>query len=153
VIPEPQEQEEFKLQKKKPWRWIILGLILIILAGGFYLSTVIWDNDSEEKEDLKGIKKITLASFTVNLKDSLGQRYLRTTITMEFKSKELEKELEFSQHRVKDVVLEVLRAKRASDIDSPEETDLLRKELLAAVNSTVINDEIIGLYFEEFIIQ
>ncbi len=149
----PEVQEEIKPEKKKPWLWISLGMILLILSTCIYLYFAIWGDGSEKKEGIEGLKKISLSSFTVNLADSHSKRYLRTKITLEFYSKEVEKELEFSQHRVKDVVLEVLRSKKVSDVDTPEETELLRKELLKAVNSRLTKGKITGLYFEEFIIQ
>jgi flagellar basal body-associated protein FliL len=142
-----------KQRKPKKWRkWLILLLVAIIALAGGYLYFTIW-HDTGKASDFSKKKKTTLASFTVNLVDSNYRRYLRTEITLEYWSDEVHKEVQMSMHRIKDVVLKVLRSKTVIDIDSPNETELLKLELMQAINSVITSGEINGLYFEEFIIQ
>jgi flagellar basal body-associated protein FliL len=153
LIEEDETQEWESERKPKKWRkWLILLLVAIIALAGGYLYFTIW-HDTGKASDFSKKKKTTLASFTVNLADSNYRRYLRTEITLEYWSDEVHKEVQMSMHRIKDVVLKVLRSKTVIDIDSPNETELLKLELMQAINSVITSGEINGLYFEEFIIQ
>jgi flagellar FliL protein len=152
-------QENVKPKKKKRWLLIIIFIIPLLLISSAFAYYFVRSSSSADEEkneqsyELKDLKKLKINSFTVNLADTGYRRYLRTTITIEFVSKKVEEELQIKLHRVKDIFLDILRNKRVSDIDTAEKTNNLKKELVNALNSELIEGEIIGLYFEEFIIQ
>ncbi|KUO52530.1 MAG: hypothetical protein APF76_05725 [Desulfitibacter sp. BRH_c19] len=153
------EQTQSQTQETKPKRkWIkwvlILTIPLIIVSGllGFYFSTVA--NATDDGTILmKDVQTVTIPSFTINLADAGHRRYLRTQITLEHAEKKLVSELELKGHRVKDTIINILREKKVVDLDSNEKTEALRQELIASINEILVDGEIIGLYFEEFIIQ
>ncbi len=99
------------------------------------------------------MKSVTLPSVTVNLVNGNKSRYLKTTIVLEYSSTEVEEELKTSLYRVKDIILKVLRSTSTSSLDNPQETEILKEQLLEEVNATLISGEINGLYFEEFLVQ
>jgi len=146
-IDEPKQQP-----KKSNWLWLVI-LILLIVSGAAASYYFLVMKNQDEGTNIGDIKKVTLSSFSVNLADAGNRRYLRTTITLEYTSEDTEKELEITMHRIKDVVLNVLRDKKVIDVDTPAETNELKKELLEAINSRLTKGNINGLYFEEFIIQ
>ncbi len=158
-MPSDNNQEKSKPKKKKKWLLIIIIIIPILLISAafayYFVKSSADENEEKEKQyiELKDLKKTTINSFTVNLADSGYRRYLRTTVTIEFVSKDVEKELQIKLHRIKDIFLDILRSKSVSDIDTAEKTETLKKELINALNIELREGEITGLFFEEFIIQ
>lgn len=97
----------------------------------------------------KDVKVTQIDSFVVNLADQ--GRYLRTTITLEYTDTAVERELAAREYRVRDAIISVLRTKQVADLQ-PSATGALREELITAINQA-LSGKIIGLYFDEFIIQ
>ncbi|MBZ4686947.1 MAG: flagellar basal body-associated protein FliL [Clostridiales bacterium] len=157
--PENTENQQQKPKKKRRLLLIVifaLPLALVVAAFSyFFVANTLAKTPAEEEGivPIEDIRKTTLQSFTVNLADTGYRRYLRTTITMEYVSKDLEKEVNLKIHRIKDIVLNILRSKKVRDLNSPQNTEKLRQELLNAINYELTKGKIIGLYFEEFIIQ
>lgn len=146
------EKPEF--QKKKSKLFIISLFVFIILAGCFYGFFNQSLKNAAKSWSQEEIKSMTLPSLTVNLADVNRHGYLKTTITMEYvASKKLEKELEEESYKVMDTILKVLRNTTSVALSNPQETELLKMELLTEINSTLSNGKITGIFFEEFIVQ
>lgn len=143
-------EEQQVPKKKKIWFWIFVLLTLILLSTCAYLYFFFGGKNSDSQN--KEMKSVTLPSFTVNLADT-NNRYLRTTITLEFSSDEVEDEINLSIYKVKDSILKVLRNTKASNLKNPEETQVLKDEILKEVNSQLTTGQVTGLYFGEFIVQ
>jgi flagellar basal body-associated protein FliL len=146
--------EEKKEPKKKNYKkWLILIVALIALSAGGYTYYSLILKNAPAQISKKEIQSLTLPSVTVNLVNGNKSRYLKTTIVLEFASKEVEEELKVSSYRVKDSVLRVLRGTSASSLDNPLETEILKEQLLKEINATLTTGEVIGLYFLEFLVQ
>jgi flagellar basal body-associated protein FliL len=130
--------------------WIILAVVvLVVMAGtaaGVYF--LLAPNMAQERE--LPTYQVPLETFTVNLKDNNYRRFLRTYITVETSEKKVIKEMTEKQYKIKDTINSVLAAKNAGDL---EDRDRLKEELIAAINSHLTEGEVVGLYFEQFIIQ
>lgn len=142
--------------KKRPWlKWVLIFTIpLVLIAGGlgFYFSGILNQNNNGEI-NMRNIQTLTIESFPINLADQGHRRYLRTQITMEYVDKRLASELELKGHRIKDTIINVLRSKTVNDLNTTEKSEALRQELMDEINELLNEGKIIGLYFEEFIIQ
>lgn len=149
---------------KRNWRRLFLVIaalgLVVGLAGYFLPFSPLNKAETGEKQgeatlEKQGGKKktFTLDSFVVNLADADYRRYLRVTLTLEYCEPELEKELLAKKHRIRDVVIEVLRSKKIADLGSGGQTDALRKQLQEAINQNLTQGKIEGLYFEEFLVQ
>ncbi|MFA5536015.1 MAG: flagellar basal body-associated FliL family protein [Bacillota bacterium] len=141
-------------QKKPGARfWIILTLILLIIIGGtaagvwFYLSKNQFDGEQEKELPTY---KIPLSSFTVNLKDNNYKRYIRLEITLETNEKNLSKEVDKNNHRIRDVIITVLNGKVVADL---EDRDALKAELVGAINDVLEKGLVSGIYFDQFMVQ
>ncbi len=145
---ESKEKEEQKKKKFKGKIWVPL-LILFLAAGGgaFYYFTVYQGEGTADARSPAKFESVTLDSFLVNL--SGGSGYLRSTITLEYVSGDTESELQKKEHRIRNVVIELLSRKTAADL---ADKDALRKELKNAINK-VLDNEITGVYFREFVTQ
>ncbi len=155
-MAEQKQTQTEEIKPKRKWlKWVLIITIpLLIISGsiGFYFLTMADDSD-DGIIPMKNVQTLTIPSFTINLADAGNRRYLRTQVTIEYAEKKLLAELELKNHRLKDAVINILRGKRVADLDSNEKTEALRQELITAVNELLVDGQIIGLYFEEFIIQ
>jgi flagellar basal body-associated protein FliL len=130
--------------------WIILVVVFLLVVAGTAAGVyfLLAPNMAQERE--LPTYQIPLEAFTVNLKDNNYRRFLRTNITVETTEKKVIKELTEKQYKINDTINSVLAAKNAGDL---EDRDRLKEELIAAINSHLTEGDIVGLYFEHFIIQ
>ncbi|MBO8167983.1 MAG: flagellar basal body-associated FliL family protein [Thermoanaerobacteraceae bacterium] len=137
-------------------RILIWGLLVVLLlasaVGATYYIATGKNGDGSKKDKPENIYKFELMPFTVNLADMGYRRFLRVQITLEYTNKSLGRELEEKRHRIRDEIINILRSKRVSDLDSLEKTTRLRQELLTGINQ-LLSDKIQGIYFKDFIIQ
>ena len=143
-------------QKKGGFKKIlIVSLILLIVAGAAATTYIMFFKDSQgtQKEEPKDIFKFQMQTFTVNLVDMDYRRFLRVEVTLEYGNKDLRSEMEEKRHRVRDMVINILRGKSVSDLDTLEETDALRTEIRMSINKILTKGEVRGIYFNDFIIQ
>lgn len=133
--------------------WIIFGLALVLVAGGtaggvyFYIRSL---NPGLEQAKILPTHQIPVDTFTVNLKDSNYRRFLRMEITLETNEKKVIKEMNEKNYRIRDTVIAVLSNKSPSDLDDKLS---LKQELVNAINHDLTKGKIIGIYFNQFIIQ
>lgn len=95
-------------------------------------------------------KSVTLEPFIVNLADLNYRRYLRASVVLEYTDRKVGDELAEKDHRVRDAVISLLRAKTVADLKDEE---AVRKELMGAVNGVLEQGKVTGLYFKEFVVQ
>jgi len=96
---------------------------------------------------------VSLETFIVNLADKGGKRYLRLTMDLELGNPELESEIQKRMPQVRDSILMILPSKRFADISSVEGKIALRDEILAGLNSFLLQGEVNKIYFKEFVVQ
>ncbi len=152
---QPTQTAETPHKKSGFKKILIISLILLIVAGAATTTYIMFFKDSQgtQKEVPKDIFKFQMQTFTVNLVDMDYRRFLRVEVTLEYGSKDLRPEIEEKRHRVRDMVINILRGKSVSDLDTLEETDALRTEIRTAINKILTEGEIRGIYFNDFIIQ
>lgn len=148
-----QSEENTNPVRKSSRLWLLAIIAVIAITAGVCLYFNVGLPNSAAQSENKNIKSMTLPSFTVNLADAGGNHYLKTTITLEFSSDAVGKELEKTTYRVRDSILKVLRNTRAITLSSPQGTEALKQQLLTEINSTLTSGKVTGLYFEEFLVQ
>lgn len=114
------------------------------------------DTKGKFSEIFKKKEKTASLSFKiqVNLADQNMTRYLSTTIVIEYvDNAKLTEEMAEKNYRLKDAIIEVLRAKSVSDLDTGEKVNLVKKELLQAVNQYLTLGKADSVYFEELLMQ
>lgn len=145
-----EDQQVPRKSKRGLWIGLIVAILCIATAVFVYFTFLAKDSAAVSPKDMKSI---TLPSMTVNLADSDRNRYLRTTITLEYSSPKLEEELKLSMYKVKDGVLKVLRNSHASTFEDPQQTDAVKQAMLDEVNSRLQSGKLTALYFEELLVQ
>ena len=149
--------------------WIIIGVVILVLAGGGYAA---WDfllterffgrdnpqiketghSTAQAKDEKFGII-CKMEPFIVNLLDRDGIRYLKTTIEFEVENRDIKNE--FTQHtpQLRDAILLLLTSKSFEDISKLEGKLQLKNELIARINQILPSAGIRALYFTEFVVQ
>ncbi len=99
---------------------------------------------------------LALDSFTVNLADTDGVRYLRTNVQLVIAGDEsIVKELEHEKLpivRTRSAVLETLAEQKAAALATPEGKDALKK-LIAERAGKALHHEVVDVLFSDFVIQ
>jgi len=164
-----EEQEEQEKKKKgSKLKWILLVAVIIVLgAGGFFGYTYFLADKNEdgnatkteesasENKDKKDLKSqvVSLPPFIVNLADPLGRRYLKVSIDVEVVSEAAAQKLEDSMPEVKDALLLLLSSKSFSEVDSMEEKLQLKSQIVSRLNQILDESLVIKVYFTEFVVQ
>ncbi len=163
-------------KKSKKKLFIILGVVLVLVLGGvgafFALSggkkAAAGEEGEEggeehgsgggehgegghgEKGDLPGAI-IPLDPFIVNLQ--VKGSFLKTTIQLEFGEPAQPHTFENDLPKVRDSIIRLLSAKSAQDILSAEGKEKLREEVKEGVNNALGSEDVVNVYFTEFIVQ
>ncbi len=180
---ENQEQEEKseKSSNKMLMIIIIIVLVLIILIG--VVAAVLLMGDDEEEVtttqtpaaktapaptqtrsysstttgEIRKLNEIgplyPLDTFTVNLKSDNGRRYLKVTMDLELSGQELTAELDNKTAVIRDKIIRILTSKTLEEVSSRKGKDKLTQQIKDALNAMLVDGQIKGVYFTEFVIQ
>ena len=160
------EQEPKKKGSKKVIIILISVLVIFLgLAGGGYFvwSKYISPAIGLDEETSKAVKKaepkdeigtmFPLEPFIVNLADSSGKRFLKTTMELELSDEALAEEIKARLPQIKDSILLLLSSKNFNDIYTVHGKIKLREEIIIRVNTFIKHGIIRNVYFTEFVIQ
>lgn len=142
---------------------IVVGLLLLIVigAGAFFALNAGGGGDDEgdadeeefEEEDIGALPGaiFPLEVFIVNL--GVKGSFLKASIQLEFIDPEPPPAIENSVPKIRDTIIRILSSKKANEILSNEGKEKLRGEIVNAVNDTLGGEDVLQVYFTEFIIQ
>jgi len=150
-----------KVPNKKGRKLIIIGVILFFLAiaaGALFMLKGnlggIGEKVSKMSEKEEEIASLSFKTIQVNLADQNMTRYLSTSIVIEYvEDEKLTEEMAEKNYRLKDAIIEVLRSKTVSDLDTGDEITEVKKEIMQAVNQCLTLGKAESVYFEELLIQ
>jgi len=94
-----------------------------------------------------------LDTFTVNLKSDSGRRYLKVTMDLELSGQELSAELDNKTAVIRDRIIRILTSKTLEEVTSRKGKDKLTQQIQDALNAMLVDGQIKGVYFTEFVIQ
>jgi flagellar FliL protein len=159
------ENEETTKEKGSPLKFVIIGVLVLVLAVGGFLGWMLLGSSDDDLTEGVGVgesepaveeiasQTYPLETFVVNLNDPGGKRYLKTNIELEFFSEEVKAELERRLPQLRDLILLQLSSKSLDEIQSVDGKIALRGELIQRINQTLTSGKIRNLYFTEFVIQ
>lgn len=130
--------------------WIILVLVILLVMAGTAVGVYVFLMPASGLERELPTYEIPLETFVVNLKDSNYRRYLRTEISVETNEKKVISEMTTKEYKIRDTINTVLSSKTVSDLGDRE---AIKQELIDAINSHLTQGDVVGLYFNQFIIQ
>ena len=92
-----------------------------------------------------------LETFIVNL--GVKGSFLKTQIQLEFATPELPANTENNVPKIRDAVIRILSSKNSADILSVDGKEKLREEIKNGVNEAIGAEDVVNVYFTEFIVQ
>jgi flagellar FliL protein len=140
-------------------RLIIVAVAIVFLAAGAaYVAAklLFTPTDAVEGPDNQAVAKTIgpiyeLDEFTVNLADSNGRRFVKTTMIFVISNSNLRKELDDKRPLIRDRIIIILGEKRISDIETAAGKELLKQEIMANINPLLAGGEIQEIYFHSFV--
>jgi flagellar FliL protein len=154
-----------------------LILILVVLlagggAGAYFAGLLPLGGKSEAKADdhaaeegghgeakgegKGGEKKVgairPMDPFIANLADEDSDRYIKTTVQVEF----IDEAPEAFEHRlpqIRDLILTLLTNRTFEDIRTPDGKERLREDVIDRINHAMEREAVRAVYFTEFIVQ
>lgn len=144
---------------------LLIGLPVALLLGGAagaYFADLLPFGAAEEVPEVDGATPdptfaattvLPLDPFIANLSDEGGGRYLKTTIQIEFAGGDLPPWLEQRMPQIRDLILTLLTSKSFDDIRTPEGKQILRDEIIRRANQALQAEQVVAVYFTEFIVQ
>ncbi len=146
-------------RKGKSKLWIILGAVLLLLAGiGIlsrgYLTGARSNEPSKETELVRST--MNLDSFLVNLADQDATRFIKVTLRLGINENKLGDELKDNPvvlAATRDTIIACLSTKTAEELLSPEGKEKLKKEVRDQVNKVLPKGKVIEVYIMDFVVQ
>ena len=160
---------------------IIVGALIVLGGIGFGVWKMFLQDDSPVAEETTEVSdptkaaqnqaaplektgtepgfKVNLKEFTVNLADEDEVRYMRAQIVLEVSTKELQDALndetdpKLYMVKSRDLVLDVLRSKTASDMSDPGNIRELRKEISVRMNTIFREGQVMEVYITDILVQ
>lgn len=147
-------------------KWIIIGVLLILLGvGGYFGYTMFFaapDEDAateevteggeEQLENLEGTL-VPLPVFLVNLADPLGRRYLKLSLEVEVRDPEVQAALGKYEAKIKDTLLLLLSSKTYDGLSTMKAKMELKQEVADRLNQIIGKGSILRVYITEMVIQ
>jgi flagellar protein FliL len=158
---EAAQLEEVKAEKTKKSNkslFIMIGIIVVALAGGISAYLLLFSNkgaalEIKQHEEKKEIKTalVALDSFVLNLAEQ--GRFLKVTMQFELQNATDQQLVTERIPQLRDAIITLVSSKSAESVSSPEGKLQLKDELLLRANQSVGKDVFKNLYFTEFVMQ
>ncbi len=139
----------FSLRGFAVFLFILGGWNLIPEAAGNRLA---WATEKNSGSGEPG-PMVRLAPLVINLNETSGRHYIKTTIVLEIGQKEWVEEVEKRIPSLADMVISTLCDKRLEDLKHPQSREEIKREILARAQKTLQSTKIKQVYFDEFLFQ
>jgi len=158
---EKEGKEEVPEKKGSSLKWIVIGVVvLLVLGGGGFFSWKTFINPAAKETGEEGAATLValgptypLEAFIVNLAGTGGERYLKINMELELKESSLVSEMEKRKPQVRDTLLLLLSSKTFDDIATFRGKTKLRNEITSRLNAFLVPGSVKKVYFTEFVVQ
>ena len=132
---------------------LLVALIVLVGAGaGFYF--LILPKMSEEKPEVRSAYSPG-DYFVTNIKDS--KSYVKVSIALEVNRAaddgEFQEFMKSKNHIIRDAIVFVLREKTYEELSSPDVKEILSQELIDKINEALGTDNVVGIYYNDYVVQ
>jgi flagellar FliL protein len=164
--PTPQAAEA---PKKRGWfKWVLLGLVAVLLLGGGGAGFYLWRVRAAAPEGGEGAGTpagsawvhesgvLAFEPFVVNLADTEGSRFLRVNLRLLIDDGEAAKEIqedEVAMLKVRSGILELLSAETSDKLVTPEGKAALKAAIAGRAGETLDKVKVTDVLFSEFVVQ
>jgi flagellar basal body-associated protein FliL len=130
---------------------IIAVLFVALVAGAVYFLVIKGDTKEAGPEPVVFYNYAIADSFVTNVKDS--SKLFKTTVVLVLNKAEMDTFIKENQYTVRDTILFILRDLTEEDIKSSDIQDKLRISIPQALNAALKIDNIVSVYFSDFVMQ
>jgi len=149
-----------KAQKGNVLKIVIIVLLILIVVGGAAFGGMYFASKKSANSTTKTTKPVeinevtySLDEFLLNLMDQNGTRYLKVNVFVGYEdNKALTAELLAKKPIIRDLVIEILRAKKTTDFTGTG-IDAIKNELIARINPSLTKGKIYHIYFNDILVQ
>ncbi len=180
-MAEEENKEETTQEKKKSntLMIVIIAVLILVILGGAVTAILLMGGDDEPQvqqapqskertstnrarggSEITSSRKLSdigilypLDGFTVNLKSDQGRRYLKATISLELNGEELSIELDNKSPVIRDRIIRILTSKTLEEISSKKGKAKVSEQIVDTLNAMIVDGQVKGIYFTEFVIQ
>lgn len=144
---------------------IIVSLLVIATMGSAYVTFVFFskgETSAGPEEAVPRVKKpepfgftYDAGTFTVNLTDQRGvmPRFMRTGVVIAAKDAKVISELETRAPQVRDTIISQLRGRSAAEVLASDGMEVLRQDVIDALNDILGDGKVSDVYFTDFVVQ
>ncbi|PJA26649.1 MAG: hypothetical protein CO189_09485 [candidate division Zixibacteria bacterium CG_4_9_14_3_um_filter_46_8] len=160
--PEVAPATEVKSGKKSKLTAIILILELISIAAAYFVVNDVlkpripeWYHPEEvapKEVQMPGVI-LTIEDLVVNPANSGGTRYLSTSLGVEVRDEEANRQLELRKPAIRDALIRILSAETVDQLSSPDEKAILRNKIIEELGQLFSPVEIRNVYFIDYVLQ
>jgi len=133
------------------------SLTMFVVGPAMRGEPLPWQRESDETEVVDGPRELgpllPMEEILVNIADTKGRRYFKTSLTLEMDGKDLEKDAPTRLPLLRGRVIELLAHKTMDELTQPSARESLRIEILETLNAEVAGGEFRDLFFTEFLVQ
>lgn len=150
-----------KKETKSRMPLIIASVLALQVAISYALVTRVLfriESDAPPADELALDKEAMgnvylVPELVVNPTGSSSTRFIKVGFGFEVSSSEALEEIEARRPQVMDSLIRILTSKGLEDLDTTQEKDLLRAEIIESVNERMIAGEVTNVYLTDFVIQ
>jgi len=150
------EQRRGWLSGKRFRTLVVLAIIAGAALGYFFAARGGFASIKEkfEKPVVSEIGPImTLDAFVVNLAGSRGERYLKTTLSVELRNEKALEAVTPLTACMRDAIIGVLSSQTMDDLETPGAKDALKQQIVTKLNEVIGSPLVVNVYYQDFVMQ
>lgn len=173
----PEENQEAQQPESKPklplMKYLIIaGVLLVQIAGAYFLQTALIFNDAAEASVAEAVNEdaehgeghgeegetnspiiIMLDEIVVNPAGTEGRRYLATRLGLQTMSADADSEVTARAVLIRDELISLLASKSMAQLSSLTYRDSLRNEIRESVNKQLATTVVDNVVFADYVLQ
>lgn len=172
VAAEAANEEEQKPKKKGlPGFAIYIAIALVMIVAGYFVGTkfiigssgqkgtseAVEEHDrhaGENKDiDLAKTQTVTIDDIVVNPSGTGGTRFLAASIGFEIATPETAEVFEKRMPMIRDALITILGSKTIEQLSDPKEKEIIRYQIKKRVEQLLSTDDLLAVYYTDFILQ
>ena len=140
---------------------VVIALLIVATVGSAFATYLIFGRASTSSEP--SVETITkrpmgptydVGEFTLNLTSTTNQmRFIRTQIVLEASDAKAVADLEARAPQIRDQLITLLRSRTLDELSSEAGMELLRLDIIKAMNVLVSRGEVTDVFFIDLILQ
>lgn len=150
------EQQSGWLSGRRFRVFVLVAIIVGIGAGYFFAANGGFTNIAKkfEKPVVLEIGPImTLDPFVVNLAGSRGERYLKTTLSLELRSENAVEAVEPLSASMRDAIIGILSSQTLNDLEGVGAKQALKAQIVSKLNEVIGSPLVVNIYYQDFVMQ